>query len=255
MIGQLGGKSMTLGFVGGCAGKQLSDGLHAEGIETDFVWLAEESRTNFSIVTTSGDRYLKVNEAGPVVSAAEQTALIEKVLSVTDTGDWCVLGGSLPPGVSTEFYADLIERLNEIGVRTILDTSGEPLRAGCAAGPFLITPNLAEASEIANQAEPDATAQTLRELGPENVVVTLGSDGAFLLDEDGPHEIKPPAIEERNAIGAGDALVGGVVFGLQNDLALPEALRWGVACGTAAASLAGTAFGNRSAVEAMLERM
>jgi len=255
MIRQLGGKSVALGFVGGNAGKLLSEGLTAQGIETDLDWVTEETRTNTSIVTTSNSHHLKVNESGPRVSSDKLAAFVDKIITVLGNGYWCVMSGSLPPGVPTSFYADLIGRLNPIGVRTILDTSGEALKLGIAAKPFLITPNLDEACEISGQSEPLAAAETLRRCGAENVIITQGSSGATLFEADAQTKIIPPSIKEQNPIGAGDALVGGIVFGLNNGLPLREALNWGVACGTVAASLEGTAFGNLDVIQQMLSQL
>jgi len=255
MVQQLGGESIALGFVGGLAGRLLADSLQERGVRTDFVWIAEETRTNVSIVTTDGGHSLKVNEAGPTITAAEQEALVRKVLDSVNAGDWCVLSGSLPPNVSSGLYAELATELQKQGVQVILDACGEALRLGCAARPFLVTPNASEATELTHQTKPMDAAHQLRRMGSDHVIVTLGRDGAMLVDDDGIFHIATPKIVERNAIGAGDALVGGLVYALAEELPLNEALRWGVACGTIAASLAGTAFGDRTEIASMLGQL
>ncbi|MCA9231257.1 MAG: 1-phosphofructokinase [Planctomycetales bacterium] len=255
MIRQLGGESVALGLVGGHAGKFLCNGLDDLGIATDFVWLAEETRTNTSIVAISEDQYLKVNETGPTVSPAEQAELVGKILRTVSRRDWCVLSGSLPPGISPSFYAELIEKLQQVGARAILDTSGEALSRGVEAAPEIVTPNLAEATELTGCADPVAAAQALRRRGARQVIITLGSRGAVLLEHDSLYQVTPPEIVERNAIGAGDALVAGIVFGLEDGMPLHEALRWGVACGTVAAGLAGTAFGDLKSVRQVFDQL
>jgi len=91
--------------------------------------------------------------------------------------------------------------------------------------------------------------------GIDNVIVSLGKDGAMLINNLGAWQAASPQIEERNPIGAGDSMVGGLVWGLSEGLTVPEALRWGIACGAATASLSGTAVGSREVVEALLPRV
>src|SRR3954452_5122069 len=91
MLAALGAESVALGFAGGHTGAMLQDGLAALGIATDFVWIAGETRTNISIVTTDYDRHIKVNEAGPTISASEQAALVQRVRERVRSGDLWVL--------------------------------------------------------------------------------------------------------------------------------------------------------------------
>ncbi|MBC8333458.1 MAG: 1-phosphofructokinase, partial [Anaerolineae bacterium] len=130
MLKSLGTVSTALGFAGGKSGELLKDGLEALGIGTDFVWVDGETRTNVSIVTEAHDRYVKVNEPGPTISTSEQQALIEKVHQLSQPDDWWVLAGSLPPGIASDFYAHLIEIIQNTGARALLDTSGEALSQG-----------------------------------------------------------------------------------------------------------------------------
>jgi fructose-1-phosphate kinase PfkB-like protein len=105
--------STAVGFLGGRAGELLQDGLQSLGIGTDFVWVPGETRTNVSIVTQSHDHYIKVNEKGPLVDEAKQQELLEKIDSLAKPGDWWVLAGSLPPGVTDDFYARVVNVLNK----------------------------------------------------------------------------------------------------------------------------------------------
>lgn len=254
MIAQLGGKSIALGFVGGRSGEFLRDRLTELEIETDFVWVDGETRTNVSIVTEDG-HHIKVNEKGAHVSVEQQQALINKVSQLATAGDWWVLAGSLPEGVSADIYAQLITILNSADANVILDTSGEPLRLGCAAAPALIKPNNHEAQQLTGHADPLDAAHAIQKMGIENVIISLGSKGALLIEPNNRAHIQPPTIIERNPIGAGDALVGGLVWGLHNAFTLHESLRWGIACGSVAASLDGTAFGQRTEIESMLTKV
>lgn len=257
MLANLGAESVALGFAGGRTGEALRDGLEALGVATDFVWVAGETRTNVSIVTAAHDRYLKVNEAGPTIAPAEQAALLERASARARRGDWWVLAGSLPPGVEATFYAALIGAIRAAGGHVALDTSGAPLRHGCLAGPTLVKPNATEAAELIGRpvATPAAALAAARELdGIPYVAISLGADGALLVHEGAGWLATPPAIEERNPIGAGDSLVAGLVWGLSRG-GPEEALRWAVACGAATAAREGTALGTRGEVERLAQQV
>ena len=254
MIKQLGGESTALGLVGGAEGKMLSDELASQKITTDFVFVVENTRTNISIVSGSGKHHLKVNEPGPNISAVELSALEDKVCQLARDGDWWILSGSLPPGVSPSIYQKLISLIQSSGAFAILDTSGDAFRLSCTAKPFLITPNLVEATECTGEAEAIAAARIFQQQNLQ-AIVTLGRKGALLVDKSGVTQVTAPSIEARNPIGAGDALVGGVAFALNQGQSLREAISIGVACGTVAASLDGTDFGDLKTVEAILSKI
>ncbi len=252
--------STALGFVGGKTGEKLEAGLSSLGIATDLTWVAEETRTNISVVAENQSRYIKVNESGPTITPAEQAALVGKVDKLAQAGDWWVLSGNLPPGADERIYADLIQRIQSAGAKAILDTSGAPLRYGCEAGPFLAKPNAHEASELTGSPvetleEIKAAAEAIHALGVRLVLISLGKRGAFLSDGVQTWLAEAPEIEERNPIGAGDAAVAGLVWGLSRDLPLPEVLRWSVASGAAAASLDGTAVGSYQLVESLVSKV
>ena len=124
MLKSLGTSSVAVGFVGGNTGRRLENGLHELGIDSDFVWVDTETRTNISVVTRVHDHYIKVNEKGPLVDETRQAELLDKIESIAQTGDWWVLAGSLPPGVDESFYARIIKVLNDRQAIAILDTTG-----------------------------------------------------------------------------------------------------------------------------------
>lgn len=255
VLAALGGESVALGFAGGRAGEMLRDGLTALGIATNFVPIANETRTNVSIVAADHDRHVKVNEPGPTISAAEQAQLRAIVRELAKANDWWVLAGSVPPGVAPTIYADLIRDLKSAGARVVLDTSGAALQHAVAAPPFLIKPNREEIGALTNMpvdAIDDAidAARSVRDIPV--VVVSLGKAGAVALRDGHGWIATPPVIKERNPIGAGDAMVAGLVWALSRAYPLPEALRWGVACGAATAGLPGTAVGSYADVERLL---
>jgi 1-phosphofructokinase family hexose kinase len=252
--------SVAVGFLGGNAGELLEKGLQSLGIGTDFVLVSEETRTNVSIVTQSHDHYIKVNEKGPLVDESKQKELLDKIDSLAKPGDWWVLAGSLPPGVTNDIYARVIQVLNKHDARAILDTSGESLKLGCAEKPFLVKPNAEEAHVLTGlpmdtAAELAAAAAEIRRMGAQNVIVSMGKAGALLHTSDGTWLTHSPKIKEKNPIGAGDSMVGGLVWALTQGIALKEALGWGVASGAATASLPGTEVGSRPLIEELFSQV
>jgi len=249
MLMSLGTPSVAVGFVGGNTGRRLESGLRDLGIDSNFVWVDTETRTNISVVTQVHDHYIKVNEKGPLVNKAKQAELLDKIKSIAQAGDWWVLAGSLPPGIDDSFYARIIKVLNERQAVAILDTTGEALRLGCLEKPFLIKPNGEETQALTGMpvdtpAQVALAAAELRKMGAENVVISLGKSGALLQTAEATWMVHPPVVKEKNPIGAGDAMVGGLVWALARDIPLEEALSWGVASGAAAASLSGTDVGS-----------
>jgi 1-phosphofructokinase family hexose kinase len=175
-------------------------------------------------------------------------------------GDWWVLAGSLPPGVTYDIYARVIQVLNKHEARAILDTSGESLELGCAEKPCLVKPNAEEAHGLTGlpmntPAEIAAGAAEIRRLGAQNVVVSMGKEGALLHTAEETWLVRTPKIQEKNPIGAGDSLVGGLVWALTQNISLKEALGWGVASGAATASLPGTEVGTRPLIEQLFSRV
>jgi 1-phosphofructokinase family hexose kinase len=260
LLKSLGATSTAVGFVGGRSGELLQHGLQDLGIGTDFVWVAGETRTNISIVTETHDHYIKVNEKGPLVGQASQDELLAKIDAITRPGDWWVLAGSLPPGVDEDFYARIVRVLSEHQAKAVLDTTSESLRLGCAEHPFLVKPNREEAEFLTGlpmdtPAQVAQAAAAIRTMGAQNVVISMGKSGALLQTGIGSWLIGTPSIQEKNPIGAGDSMVGGLVWALTEHFPLREALGWGVASGAASASQGGTEVGSRALIEVLVDQV
>jgi 1-phosphofructokinase family hexose kinase len=256
----MGVPSIAVGFLGGKAGEMLQDGLKSLEIGAEFVWIPGETRTNVSIVTQSGGHYIKVNEKGPQVDQAKQEELLQKIESLARPGDWWVLAGSLPPGVADDFYARIVNVLNKRGAMAVLDTSGKSLQLGCAEKPYLVKPNAEEARALTGlpmgtPLEIATGAAEIRRMGAQNVVISMGKAGALLHTEEGTWLTHSPKIKEKNPIGAGDSMVGGLVSALTRGLSLKESLGWGVSSGAATASLSGTAVGSKKLIEKLLAQV
>lgn len=252
----LGTASVATGFLGGATGQMLAQGLREMGIAADPLPIAGETRTNTIIAETETGRYIKVNEPGPTVQADEWSAFLQKARAHIHPGDLWILSGSLPPGLPPGFYAQLVTLVQDGGARAFLDTSGEPLRLGCAAGPYLVKPNAVEAGELTGRpvgTEADAlhAAQFVLRQGVEVVALSLGAGGLLLARGQEAVRARPPGVRAPNPVGAGDALLAGLAWALERGLSLEEMARWGVAAGTAAAMGEGVSTGSLAEVRAL----
>lgn len=259
-LNALGMQSLAMGLVGGATGQMLEQGLVDLGITTDLVRISGQTRTNVVIIDTNAERQLKVNEAGPTVQPGELAALYGRIQEMLCPGDLWILSGSLPPGAPPDTYARLIDLVHDGGAKVLLDTSGEPLRLGCAAHPFLVKPNVVEAEEVIGNpirvgADALESVQWFLEQGIEWVALSLGADGLYLASSNEIVRAIPPQVRVRNSVGAGDAMLAGVAWALVQALPLEEVARWGVAAGTAAAMEEGVGIGTRTEVERLYEQV
>jgi 1-phosphofructokinase family hexose kinase len=182
----------------------------------------------------------EVNERGPALSNSERDRVVERVLYLAQGAQVVVLCGSLPRGVPVELYGQLVEDLRRLGVTTVLDTEGEPLRVGTRACPDLVTPNLTEAEELVGHefGEDDDRVNGLREivdLGARDAVITYESGCVALVGGDSAeraaYRVSVEPREPLSSIGAGDAFLAGYVAGLYEGRTTEDCLRFATACG------------------------
>ena len=227
---------------GGPEGAQLSDLLTPAGVPVVTVPLSAPTRSNVTLVEPDGTT-TKINEPGPTLTVAETDAMADRVVAFAASADWVVLSGSLPRGVPDGFYADLVRRIHSHGRRVAVDSSGLPLSSAVTAGPDLIKPNVEELAELTGSSistwgDAAKHAQALRDAGVATVLVSLGEDGALLVDADGVRRAYAPPVDVRSTVGAGDStLAGFLAAGAVGE----DALRTAVAFGTAAVTLPGSA--------------
>lgn len=220
--------------VGGPEGDQLVRLLRAEGVDVVAVPVAGDTRSNITLAEPDG-AITKINEPGPTLSADELEAVAEAIVAATGSADWLAACGSLPPGVSDDYYARLTRRLVAVGTRVAVDTSGPALMAAVEAGPTVVKPNREELAEavgapLHSVGEAVEAAQVLRAKGARDVLVSLGSDGALLVSEHGVVSGDSFVAEPRSTVGAGDALLAGYLAGgAVGPAALAEGLAWAAA--------------------------
>jgi 1-phosphofructokinase family hexose kinase len=257
---RLHGSSTALGFIGGYAGMAIRAGLEAEGIPTDFVTVADETRTNVMVVDDSTGRHIKVNQAGAPVPPAAQDAFMACVRRHLAPGDLWVLTGSLAPGLPADFYTTLIDVIHGVGAWAVLDTSGGALRAGCAARPELVKPNTVEARDLTGEAvesvdDARCAVAAFHAAGAQRVALSMGAGGLVYSDSACMVHVAPPPVKVRTAVGAGDALLGGLVWALTQGAAAIETACWGVATGAVYAQSDALPDDATPAIRQMIERL
>lgn len=254
---EMGGETIASGFLGGGTGAYVRGVLEAQGVRHDFVETAGETRLNFSVEDASSGRPTTFNERGPEISAEEWNALLTKVDELANGCEWATIGGSLPPGVPTDTYRILGERLRNCGCKVLLDADGDALREGLAGRPTMIKPNDPEAARLLNRKietdeEAIGAANSLYEMlgrGEAIAVLSRGAAGAIMTLAAGTYVGRSPKVEARSTIGSGDSLLGAMLWSLTRGDAPEEALRWGLAAGAATALTDGSEIARRPVVE------
>lgn len=241
MLSNLGISSTALGFIAGFTGEQLKKMLTEFGCDTDFIEL-KEGLTRINVKINSNEES-EINGQGPDISNAAIEQLFEKLQNLKE-GDILVLAGSIPNTLPENIYEIIMEKLQEKGIRVVVDSTKKLLLNVLKYHPFLIKPNNHELGEMfgvtLNSDEEIITyAKKLQEKGAENVLVSMAGDGAILITEDGAiYKGLPPKGKVVNSVGAGDSMVAGFLTGFLNTGDYEKAFRLGIATGSATAFLA-----------------
>jgi 1-phosphofructokinase family hexose kinase len=230
--------------IGGVYGGVMLALLRAQDVEVVPVPIDGAIRANVAIVEPDGAT-TKVNEQGPCFSAAEVEALRTATAAASAGAGWVVCCGSLPPGIDDGFYADLVQRCHEGGVKVAVDSSGEPMTRALAARPDLIKPNRVELAEAVGHDLPTVgavidAARGLVATGIGCVLVSLGRDGALLVDSERVVRAEARVENPMSTVGAGDAFLAGYLHAVASGLDAESALRTAVAFGAAAVSRPGS---------------
>ena len=259
VIHAFGGQTLAVLISGGDAGKRLEEHLRSDGLPFQVVPVENEIRTNLTITDKHG-LTVNLNEAGPTLSKVEVARVERAVTETLDRASWLMICGSLPPGVPPEFYGTLIAAARKKKVKTLLHADGEALRHGIEERPTVVTPNQQEADRLLGRTLLTRThyleaAERIRTMGPESVVLSLGSRGAVGAVREGLFEALPPRVDAVCPIGAGDALSAAYTWAMERKNHAVDALRWGVAAGTASARLPGMKFASLEQTEEIYKQV
>ena len=257
VLADLGHQLTVSGFLGEDNLQAFETLFAKRGFVDAFIRVPGETRSNIKIAERDG-RITDINGPGPIVDAAAQQALLDRLVQIAPGHDAVVVAGSLPRGVTAQWLRELIERLNQLGLRVALDTSGEALRAALQARPWLIKPNTEELAdalgcEVVSRAAEVQAAAHLHAQGIDHVVISHGANGVNWFSVGSALHASPPKVSVASTVGAGDSLLAGMLHGLLSADTPEQTLR----TATAIAALAVTQIGfgiNDAAQLALLEQ-
>ncbi len=260
VVRELGGESVAMGFAPGGLGRYIEQTLKHDGIQCDFVHTKGEMRTNITILDESRHTHTILSDPGPETERRFVEQLLSTLRKRLRAGDWLVLAGSIPPPLSPDVYTEIIDLAREKWVHTVLDSDGPALVAGAAAGPEMVKGNRRELERLLHRRLDDEkstleAAHMLREMSIRTALITRGREGAVLVSDEGSWRSLAPRVRAVSAVGSGDALLAGVVLTLSRGGTMEEALRLGVASGTACVLSPGTELCHRREVDILHPRV
>ena len=236
-LARMGMESVAMGFVGGHTGHVVVGDLRDEGVTTNFVWVQEETRTNVTILEQGREHIpILINEAGTSVSQQEISRFMRRYKRMIKRASWVVLGGSLPPGIPDDFYRGLVELAKQAGVKVAMSAGGSALTHALPACPYLVKPDIRErlsmeGADLSTREAIITAGKSMVACGVEMIIVSHEFTGDIVITRDAIWEIRArvSATAFKNLVGADDALLGGLIYKLNQDSGIEEALRFGLA--------------------------
>lgn len=237
VIAQMNETVKATGIIGGTTGDYILKNLSTEGIQHDFLKIEKESRNCIAILHEGNQT--EILESGPILDELEGYLFQEKLLLLLDKVSLVTISGSLPKGLSTDYYSSLLSLCTKKSVPVLLDTSGQTLKEAIAnkQKPLLIKPNETELSDLVDEELSTSTDDLKSALSHEMfdeiewIVVSLGAEGAFVKYKDDFYRVAIPKIDVVNPVGSGDATIAGFAIGLQQNKSVEEVLKTGMTTG------------------------
>jgi 1-phosphofructokinase len=245
VLNEFGVSVEAAGLIAGSQGQILLQYLASEKINASFLTIPGETRTNLKIVDGSSTITTEINEAGFAVGKTEMNVFKDKLSILLNEASYLILSGSLPPQVESSIYREFTEIATGKGVKTILDADDKALLEGIQAAPFAIKPNIHELEKLAGYKMTDdkdiiRAARGILEKGIEIIIVSMGAQGAIIMDKQATYRVRTGAIVPKSTVGAGDSMVAVLVYSLLSQHSLAETAQWVTAAGTVTASKPGT---------------
>lgn len=243
-ISKLGGTSLAVFTSGGSTGEMLKELLKKESVPFETIETQSWTRENFVAVDDNTNSQYRFGFPGSAITSFEKDKIIQTIQELKFK--FLVLSGGLSEGLPDDFYRQIAETAKKSGTKLIVDTAGEPLKSVLKTGVYMIKPNVGELAKLVGVERLEmeevnkAAKQIIEKGGAEIVVVSLGPQGAVLVTKDSYEFAPAPHVPKKSTVGAGDSMVGGMVWALSQNKSLKEVLQWGVACGSAATMNEGT---------------
>jgi 1-phosphofructokinase family hexose kinase len=243
-LARMGLETVAMGFVAGHTGRVIENRVREAGITTGFVWAEGETRTNIALIEKGREeRPLVISESGPQVPEVALRHFLQSYTRLIRRARWAVFGGSLPPGVPTVFYRELIKIAHAHGVRTALTAAGEALTEALRENPSLVKPDTRERREVCgepleNDEQIISVGRKLVSSGIKTVIVSHRVTSDVLITAEEIWDFQAQGVKLVNLVGAEDALLAGMIFQLEAGRSLLEAVEFGMAAATASAESA-----------------
>lgn len=233
----IGRETAAMGFVGGYTGEFIKSEIEKQGIKNLFTDIADQTRTCINISDENGASG-EILEAGPEISEEEKNRFINEYSAYIEQYDIICVSGSLPRGLTSDFYAELSRIAKEKGKKIIIDTSGKTLEDILCAKPYMVKPNQDEVAvlmnkEIATDDDIKEALSYLKAKGVEVPLLSLGKDGAAAMIDGACYKFLTQPVKVVNAVGSGDSTVAGIASGLDMGYSLEDSIKLGMATGTA----------------------
>ena len=261
VLHRLGADVLSVYPAGGPAGERLHRLLHDEGVPDLVLEIAGETRENFTAHERDNGHEYRFVLPGPTLKPEEWTAALNCLRQLSPAPAWVVSSGSLPPGAPVDGHAQIARVAREIGARMVVDSAGPTLAAALKAGVWLIKPSLRELNELTGQAlttpaEQRAAAQGLIAQGHTRMVaLSLGGAGAMLVADGQCLQAEAPSVPVASSVGAGDSFLAALVWALDRQDDLAEALALAMAAGASAVMASGTALARPQEIASLRQQV
>lgn len=261
VLKRLGSETTCILTSGGDTGKYLTDLLIKETIQPKIIPVKAWTRENLSVVDTQSNLQYRFGMPGNELSKTELESIKNLLKEVVSPQDILVISGSLSAKMPLDYYTQAIKLFADKNVKIVIDTSGQALVEALKENVYLIKPNQRELAQLAGKefmytAEQEAFAMELVKLKKaQYVAVSLGVRGTFLASSDGVFYKTTPSVMVKSTIGAGDSMVAGLLYGIQNGFPPEKMLKWGVACGVATTMSEGTGLATKENIDQVLGLM
>lgn len=257
-VSALGIDAECIGFMYRDSASLFEKRLMVNSTAYDFIWCEGSARTNIKVFDRSAGVITELNESGRDVDPADLDKMVDLVVRHAENSDFLILSGSMPPGCPKDYYRTLINAVEGLGCRCVLDADGERLKFGLEARPFMIKPNRYELEmmtgcKLNSIQEIRDAARHYIDQGVQIVAVSLGEEGALITDADETLYAPRMNIEVKSTVGAGDSMVAGLATGFMGDNSLEDAFRMGVACATARCMTEGYKIVDKTVYKALMD--